>query len=68
FALSYAFTGGRLGHDFALRVIAKNWFTRLCTGVDCYYLICLINYEQSKSVFEKLLGIKKIGSDQEGMV
>ncbi|MCA6574760.1 MAG: hypothetical protein IM535_21705 [Pseudanabaena sp. M38BS1SP1A06MG] len=37
FALSYAFTGGRLGHDFALRVIAKNWFTRLCTGVDCSY-------------------------------
>ncbi|HBC42524.1 MAG TPA: hypothetical protein DCZ88_11685 [Pseudanabaena sp.] len=35
FALRYAFTGGKLGHDFALRVIAKNWFTRLCTGVDC---------------------------------
>jgi hypothetical protein len=37
FALRYAVTGGRLGHDFALRVIAKNWFTRLCTGVDCSY-------------------------------
>ncbi len=37
FALSYAVTGGRLGHDFALRVISKNWFTRLCTGVDCSY-------------------------------
>jgi hypothetical protein len=35
FALRYAVTGGTLGHDFALRVIAKNWFTRLCTGVDC---------------------------------
>jgi hypothetical protein len=37
FALRYAVTGGTLGHDFALRVIAKNWFTRLCTGVDCSY-------------------------------
>ncbi len=37
FALRYAVTGGSLGHDFALRVIAKNWFTRLCTGVDCSY-------------------------------
>jgi hypothetical protein len=37
FALHYAVTGGTLGHDFALRVIAKNWFTRLCTGVDCSY-------------------------------
>jgi hypothetical protein len=35
FALRYAVTSGILGHDFALRVIAKNWFTRLCTGVDC---------------------------------
>lgn len=35
FALRYAVTGGSLGHDFALRVIAKSWFTRLCTGVDC---------------------------------
>jgi hypothetical protein len=37
FALRYAVAGGSLGHDFALRVIAKNWFTRLCTGVDCSY-------------------------------
>ncbi|PZV14715.1 MAG: hypothetical protein DCF20_12075 [Pseudanabaena sp.] len=37
FALRYAVTGGTLGHDFALRVIAKNWFTRLCTGIDCSY-------------------------------
>ncbi|PZO39855.1 MAG: hypothetical protein DCF19_13285 [Pseudanabaena frigida] len=37
FALRYAVTGGLLGHDFALRVISKNWFTRLCTGVDCSY-------------------------------
>lgn len=37
FALRYAIAGGTLGHDFALRVIAKNWFTRLCTGVDCSY-------------------------------
>jgi len=34
FALRYAVTGGTLGHDFALRVIGKGWFTRLCTGVD----------------------------------
>jgi hypothetical protein len=37
FALRYAVTGGILGHEFALRVIAKNWFARLCTGVDCSY-------------------------------
>ncbi len=37
FALSYAVTGGTLGHDFARRVISKGWFTRLCTGVDCSY-------------------------------
>lgn len=33
FALRYAVTGGTLGHDFAIEVIAKGWFTRLCTGV-----------------------------------
>jgi hypothetical protein len=34
FALRYAVTGGTLGHDFAIEVIAKNWFTRLCTGIN----------------------------------
>ena len=34
FSLKYAISGGKLGHEFALREIARNWLTSFCTGIE----------------------------------